>query len=297
MRLDISVGRPITRGGLTLFPIYTQQAPGPRYLTGPEAEAKDLLLFTEAPGGALVPELVVMNRGGIPVLLIEGETLLGNKQNRTLNVSVLCPPGPTTVPVSCVEQGRWGAAEQAKRSSRHAPMALRARKTAAVVDSVRTDGSKGGDQGGVWDEVQDRVAGRGVAAATMALEDVYASAEAELHDLVGGLRPLPGQAGVVVASGGRVRLLELFDRPETLAGYWDGLLAGYALDASSTPSENRVTADDVFSFIGRVAHAPVTEAEPVGAGRELHFASGHVHGSALAWEDGLVHLCGFDAIP
>ncbi len=40
-----------------------------------------------------MPELAVSNAGLLPLLLVEGENLLGGWQNRTLNVSVLLAAG------------------------------------------------------------------------------------------------------------------------------------------------------------------------------------------------------------
>ena len=55
-----------------------------------------------------MPELVVENPLDERVLLYDGEELVGAKQNRILNVSVLVEAKSTlTIPVSCVEQGRW----------------------------------------------------------------------------------------------------------------------------------------------------------------------------------------------
>ena len=55
-----------------------------------------------------MPELVVENPLDERVLLYDGEELVGAKQNRILNVSVLVEAkSALTIPVSCVEQGRW----------------------------------------------------------------------------------------------------------------------------------------------------------------------------------------------
>ena len=55
-----------------------------------------------------VPELTLTSTADRPVLLLDGEELIGAKQNRILNTSVLVAAGATlTLPVSCVEHGRW----------------------------------------------------------------------------------------------------------------------------------------------------------------------------------------------
>ena len=66
--------------------------------------------ITEVDAAGSVPELIAFNPLDTPVLLYDGEELLGAKQNRILNVTVLvAPKSETKIPVSCVEQGRWHA--------------------------------------------------------------------------------------------------------------------------------------------------------------------------------------------
>jgi hypothetical protein len=275
--------------------LFTASVDHPSYRTGPAAEELGVLHVGEVTEGAVVPELVVMNTGDLPILLVEGETFLGNKQNRTVNVSVLCPPGELAVPVSCVEQGRWDAGRVARRSSRHAPLSLRERKTRAVVGSVRSGGDRMSAQADVWDHIDALGARMAVVSPTMALEDIQDARAADVTELVAGLRPELGQTGVAVITDGRVRMVELFDRADTLADYWDGLVAGYALEAGGASELNDGATPDVQSFLAQVAAAPTAETDAVGLGREVHLESDAVHGVALAWEGSPVHLCAFAA--
>ena len=51
-----------------------------------------------------MPTLRVINGADRPVLLLDGEELVGAKQNRVLNTSVLVAKGARLdIPVSCVE--------------------------------------------------------------------------------------------------------------------------------------------------------------------------------------------------
>ena len=60
---------------------------GPEYLTMTEALADDLLEVTEIDHGGNVPNLRVRNLCDKQVLLLDGEELMGAKQNRVLNTT------------------------------------------------------------------------------------------------------------------------------------------------------------------------------------------------------------------
>ena len=81
-----SVGRPITRGGVSLFPIYIHGG-------GIDIGARPADVQITEQGSAEVPTITVTNSGQRPALLVEGETVTGGQQNRVLNVSVLVPGG------------------------------------------------------------------------------------------------------------------------------------------------------------------------------------------------------------
>src|SRR5438309_733275 len=101
------VGDPQTHGALTVIPILAPMQAEPGWLT--MAEAGDRVRITEVGEEGFMPHLKVANLGDLPLLLLDGEQLVGAKQNRILNMTVLvAAKTDVTIPVSCVEQGRWG---------------------------------------------------------------------------------------------------------------------------------------------------------------------------------------------
>jgi hypothetical protein len=91
---ELEVGAAVAVGGLTVFPLTGVVVKGPSYLTGPEAFELGLLQVSEL-DPPQVPFLAATNLAEVPILLVEGEMLVGGDQNRTMNVTVLCPPGVT----------------------------------------------------------------------------------------------------------------------------------------------------------------------------------------------------------
>ena len=69
-----------------------------------EALAQRALVITEIAESGRVPELKVVNNSRHNILLLDGEELIGAKQNRVLNVTILLAPNSETlIPVSCIE--------------------------------------------------------------------------------------------------------------------------------------------------------------------------------------------------
>ena len=116
------------------------------YLTLDEALESATARVSEVSDGGSVPELLFKNLGDKPVLLVEGEELVGAKQNRTLNVSILAPPGrETRIPVTCVEAGRWGYGDgvEFQRSDRaHYARGRRTKREAVNQNMSRDPGSR-----------------------------------------------------------------------------------------------------------------------------------------------------------
>ena len=105
----LRVGDPLHYEAVVVFPLFADaQGAAVEYRLADEALAEESLAVEEVNEAGSVPFLLVKNQGAVRVLFLEGEELVGAKQNRILNTSVLVAANSQTkIPVSCVEQGRW----------------------------------------------------------------------------------------------------------------------------------------------------------------------------------------------
>src|SRR3954453_12433083 len=112
LRQPLTIGEPDVAGPLTVFPLFGPE-PQLDYLAFAQGLEREVTVH-ELQGGASVNDLTVFNPTDRPVLLYDGEEVLGAQQNRTFDVSILVGVGSKLdVPVSCVEHGRWDGSRHA----------------------------------------------------------------------------------------------------------------------------------------------------------------------------------------
>ena len=257
--------------------------------------------MTEVSEGGSVPELKFFNSGDKPVFLLDGEQLIGAKQNRILNLSILVAGGKIIIiPVTCVEAGRWRHRTSHFSTSQSVHYAEgRARKMAQVSASMRATGQRRADQGTVWDDIQEKSARFNVASETAAMNDIYVQEGESLKDYLASFSVLEGQSGAVFAIDGQIVGLDLFDSAETLKKLFPKLLHSYGLDAidsaRSRPSqkEKHCTSKSVEAFLKKMSESKTEEFPAVGEGMDVRFSGHNINGAALAVDDRVVHLSAF----
>ena len=119
--LPFQIGDPVEHRGIVVAPLFPLRNPVARYLTLDTGLARGLSI-TETGEAGDVPQLAVSNPLPDDVLLYDGAELVGAKQNRILNVSVLVGAGSTLrIPVSCTEEGRWRFVSKTSRAPAASP--------------------------------------------------------------------------------------------------------------------------------------------------------------------------------
>jgi hypothetical protein len=218
---SVSVGEPLCFEQLALYPLSRKEAAPFQCITLDEAMAKGSFQVKEVDGGT-VPLLLVVNDTAERVFLLDGEELVGAKQNRILNLSLLVErTSELKVPVSCVEQGRWNFTDtRTMRASHLSHPRLRHDKAEQVHESLRTRGTFESDQVEVWASVRESLFQACVDSPTAALEEVFEKRRPILDKYLAALACPQGAVGVAAVIAGRFVCADLFASPALLASLW-----------------------------------------------------------------------------
>jgi len=293
----LETGEPISFQNMEMIPLIARGGSRLDYLTLDEALQSNSARVTEISDGGNVPELAFLNDGEKSVLLMDGEELVGAKQNRILNLSILAPAGETiTIPVSCVEAGRWSYSSDRFSSGFQTQYpSARADKSVSVSGNMRDHKSRRSNQSEIWHDISAKSARMSARSATEAMSEIYEKRSAELDQFVDRFKPVDGQCGFVFIISGAVAGLDLFDNPETLIKLMPKLVRSYALDALDVHrdrlySENDHSTVSAGSFLGAAKNAPIEAFPAVGAGEDYRTMNGSISGGALVVDGTVIHL-------
>ena len=278
----IHVGRSYKVANLEWFPVWTD-APlkGRTYVTNFDAQKVKVAEQAQANVGGLQIE----NTTQEPVLLFEGTLLEGGWQHRALTRTILVPAASViSLPVVCVEQGRWGGASNQMVGKKVASAGIR-----AGLRGLRKEGQfvaqSSADQGDVWNKVQRMAFESNTHAPSQSFVEMRNALDARVQ--IDPIVALAGQRGVVIAIGGHPVALELFDHPDTLAERLDSIVQGYIAESMlrsfvPTPSSR------VRTFVDRTERQELSE--EVDANRKRTTSNAHVASEALFESNELLHL-------
>jgi hypothetical protein len=286
----IQIGELVEHRGIVVAPLFPRYDPVAAYITLDEAIADGLRIRETSESGS-VPELVVENPLEQRALLYDAEELLGAKQNRILNVSVLVEAKSSlTIPVSCVEQGRWrrvGVDFAAAPHISHSELRRRKAETQAARPLAR-----GVAQGEVWDAVHEKALRMSVSSPTGASRDLYRRYERDLRALEDAFPALPGQCGAILGIGPDL-CLDTVSRPDAFARLWPKLRAGYLLDALERLGGKPTPRQELDGLVAALDTALQGRQPSAGLGEDLRLRGERVIGSGLELEGELIQLSAF----
>jgi hypothetical protein len=314
------IGEPVRYENMSIFPLIAKSgADTSVFETLDEGLASGEVLVTEhgseylrrsrdgstapSPGynsGAAVNQLVLINRGKKPVLLLAGEIVAGGNQDRIVGKDRIVPVGgePLPLDVFCVEHGRWtgestkfGAAKMMVHPSVREKAAVEADQVQVwnavnrgSTETVTVEAAPAGVAGGTVgraaaappvlssNRIDSAIA---TSAPTNSYRKIYQSPQIAkpVEEFVNemsrrfarsteGLKG-EGVIGVIVAYGGEVAWSDAFASPALFHQYWSKLLRSYAVEALARPAtKEEASLEDARTFLASAKGHEREESEP-----------------------------------
>ena len=304
--LATTFGKPQQHGALTMVPlIVAQSLPEFGFLVLDDAIETGRFSITEVSDTGSVPQLRASNELATPVFLLDGEEVVGAKQNRVLNLSLIIGANSQAeIPVSCVEAGRWQRKSDAFAAAPRAHFAEgRAARLRSVSKSLKDERGAVSDQAEVWDLIAQKSNRMECDSPTSAMADLYERSSPRLSGYLTAFEPLPSQLGAVYAIGSRVVGAELFSSPTAWAKLSAKVTGSYAMDAleSEELTPGKAPAAQVSahakSFLIAMLNAATQRYAAAGLGETVRFESDKVAGAGLELAGQCVHLAAYAAAP
>ena len=296
---SLQLGEVQTYKGIALVPLVSPVDGAFRYRTLGEALAAAEVAITEISASGSVPELMVVNRGDHPVLLIDGEELAGAKQNRVLNTSILLKEtSQTRIPVSCTEQGRWAyASKNFSESGNVMAYKSRSRKARSVHDELEKSGTHHSNQGEVWEGIAELQAKAGSHSPTSAMHDIFKAREEDLRQCDDIFKPVPNQVGILVFIAGQPAGVDLVSLHPAYARLHPKLVRSYTLegllDSRKTTVAPETIPDRARQFLDEIGAADEHPFPSVGHGADHRFKGKALAGSVLVHQNEVIHAAFF----
>lgn len=234
-----------------------------------------------------VNTLVVKNNAVTPLLLVDGEEIIGGDQNRIVNATILiAPQSEMKVPVNCTEHGRWGYKHEFKHSDYIANYRTRSAKVHASI-------AKANEQSAVWDAIDELEVKRSFSSPTQAMSESYDDAKADLNEFINAFEIIKGQSGIVVIVDGKIKGFEVFLNSDVYRQYHEKILKSYLIDTEVNDSVFTIDMDLINATIAKVLDGKVSKAKNNGLECRFDFKNEEGIGTLYTYQDELIHLSCF----
>ncbi|MBI5648037.1 MAG: hypothetical protein HY962_13990 [Ignavibacteriae bacterium] len=267
------------------------------YISGDRAMKAGLLEVREVSESGSVNQLFVINTAAQPVFFMDGDILIGAKQNRVINTSMLIGAGSkTTIAVTCVEGGRWQMVSKRFSPSDYvAPSKLRSGKSQQVHDNLQNKRGYLSDQGDIWDRVASYQHLHEVRSPTSSLSDIFEARRADHGDFLASFTNEPDANGCAFFIDNDLVCVDVFNRRDIYAEYFPKLLRGIGLEmvflAPTGKELGRAEAEyKTLDFLDTMDTVERSTFPGAALGTEQRFQTETVTGFGLYVDEQLVHF-------
>jgi hypothetical protein len=280
-----------------LLQFKTEEADTFDYISSDFAIKNDFITIKEINEQGSVNNLNVLNTSPHFVFFMDGDVLVGAKQNRVLNTSVLLEPeSKTYITVSCIEQGRWrNKSANFSKPDFIVPAILRKQKNMNVNKNLKAGKSYYADQGDVWNSVSSYETRYGYSSNTSDLSELMAEKKADFDSFIKHFICDDNANSLAVFSGDKVVSVEIFNRKNIYKEYFSKLLRATAMEIYClNRKESKMQRDDAVDILEmelkKLDSAKYNDFPGLAAGTERRYDSEEFSCHSLNYTDKQIHF-------
>ena len=246
-----------------------------------------------------VNTVLVRNKAPIPLLLIDGDEIIGAKQNRIMNNSMIIPPKTNqAISVSCTEQGRWHYGT-GNLESMHSTNDFKLMFEASeYVADYNTRKIKSNDlfedlecQNDVWRSISNLEDKTSFKSNTGALNDNYEHNRTKQDEYLENFKIEYNQVGAIFVINGKIKGLELFVNPSIYFEYHEKILRSYIMDAITNYSSiSGFYMNDVETFLNEITLSIFKESKNKTVSKHVKFLNKYGSGAILFDNEQIIHI-------
>lgn len=230
---SLKFGSVQTNQNLSIIPIFQSNGKTLKFISLEIAIKKGYVEIKEVSSSGSVSDLLLINKSDQLVFILQGEELLGAKQNRIVNTSMLInKKTEVKIPVSCVERGRWNyISKNFTTSGFIVPAELKRRTLLASNESLKRNLGYRADQCEVWEHIDELSYKAKVVSRTSALHDIVRNFEKNYDEILNNMKLLPEQKGIVAFINGKIKGIEFISRKSVFRKYYKKIIKSFAFNA------------------------------------------------------------------
>lgn len=229
-----------------------------------------------------INRITLCNQADEPVLMLDGEEIIGSMQNRIAADSILVPARSTSnIPVICAEEGRWSDIGSFQTGNCSYP----------GIRAILSRGGKkeNGLQKRVWKEIDRKLTVTKTLSTTSSMHDIYNNLEDEVNRYLEDFQSLNHDTiGFIGMAGNNTLGFDIFRDPTTYRRFEQKLVRSYALDAIEY-RKSSPTGFDVKAFLSDVRDA-LNKKNITAQTRHFSLKNRGFSGQGLLFDDRIVHL-------
>lgn len=235
-----------------------------------------------------VNTIKVRNDAVTPLILIDGEEILGANQNRIINSTLLIAPRTTqAISVSCTEHGRWNYKNEFRQSEYIANYNTRRAKEFAIR-------SHHNSQQAVWNSIACLEAENSFKSPTSAMSESYDNLKINHDEFLKAFKIVDGQCGVLVIQNGEIKGFEVLYNPQIYREYHEKILRSYLIDNKIENTTFSINVDEIKKTIDDANYFQFNKKESEGIAEKFEFEDEYSLGNLYAYDGEVIHFSYFN---